>query len=86
MLNGIEFLGAQNLLRSHNVNPPPFCWLGGSTYYHIFKRRWGLKDSQLLEGDAGKERCDHFQGGGEGLQFLRKKSLKFEILNNKKSL
>ena len=38
---------------------------------------------QLLEGVAGKEGGDFFQ---EGLQFSHKNKLKFEILNDKKSL
>ena len=38
---------------------------------------------QLLEGVAGKEGGDFFQGG---LQFSHKNKLKSEIFNNKKSL
>ena len=44
-------------------------------HVHIFKKRGSLAGSQILEGVAGKEGDDIFQGGrgrGGGLQFLHK--------------
>ena len=48
-----------------------------------FSKRVGLTGPQLLEGVAGKEGGDFFQGG---CNFHIKNKLKSEIFNNKKSL
>ena len=62
--------------------PPPFLqgWVEPPTK---FSKRGGLAGTQLLEGVAGKEGGDFFQGG---LQFSHKNKLKSEIFNDKKSL
>ena len=48
-----------------------------------YSKRMGLTGPQLLEGVAGKEGGDFFQGG---CNFHIKNKLKSEIFNNKKSL
>ena len=51
--------------------PSPFCWGGGGVEPPTkYSKRGGLTRPQLLEGVAGKEGGDFFQGE---LQFLHKK-------------
>ena len=70
------------LLNSHSVHPPLSD--GGRVEPPTkFSKRGGLTGPQLLEGVAGKEGGEFFQGG---LQFSHKNKLKSEIFNDKKSL
>ena len=74
-----------NLHPLHSVHPLPLSAGGGvesPTKYS--KRGGGLVESQFLEGVAGKEGDDFFQG--KGCSFYIKNKLKSEIFNNKKSL
>ena len=70
----------------HNIvgTPSPFCRGGGRGWdsNQVFKKG-GLTGPQLLEGVAGKEGGDFFQGG---CNFHIKNKLKSEIFNDKKSL
>ena len=72
-----------NLFRPHSVHPPPPTGGGVWTSNQIFQKRRGLTGPQLLEGVAGKEGGDFFQGG---CNFHIKNKLKSEIFNDKKSL
>ena len=73
--------------------PPPvpsFCWGGAGRIESPtkFSKRGGegaggsLTGPQILEGIAGKEGSDFFQGGG--CKFQIKNKLKSEIFNDKK--
>ena len=55
--------------KSHRIHPPSF--LQGVEPPTKFSKCGGLTGPQLLEGVAGKERDESFQGGR--LQFLHKK-------------
>ena len=57
---------------------------GGLNLLPNFQKGGGLAGSQFLEGVAGKEGSP-FSGEG-AFRFYRKKKLKTEIFNNKKSL
>ena len=61
---------------------PPFS-AGEFEFPTKFSKRVGLTGPQLLEGVAGKEGGDFFQGG---CNFHIKNKLKSEIFNDKKSL
>ena len=45
----------------HSLHPVPFCW--GLNLQPNFQKGRGLAGHQLLEGIAGKEWGDFFQGG-----------------------
>ena len=64
------------------VPPPPLSARGVETPTK-FSKSGGLTGPQLLEGVAGKEGGDFFQGG---LQFSHENKLKSETFNDKKSL
>ena len=67
------------------MGTPPFLQRrgGGEVQPPTKFSKWGgLTGPQRLEGVAGKERGDLFQGG---LQFSHKNKLKSEIFNDKKS-
>ena len=67
--------------------PTPFCWEEGGGGFEPptkFSKRGGLTETQLLEGGCWERVGDFFQGG---LQFSqKKKKLKSDIFNDKKSL
>ena len=65
--------------QAHSVQPTLSAG-EGSAFNQIFKKG-GLTGPQLLEGVAGKEECDFFQGG---CYFHIKNKLKSEIFNDKK--
>ena len=70
---------------THRVHPlPPLSAGGGLKLQPNFRKGGGggLTGPQLLEGIAGKERGEFFQG--EELLFSQKKKLKSEIFNDKK--
>ena len=65
----IFFLYSIGYLDQYESPPPsPFCW--GVEPSSKFSKRRDLTGSQILEGVAGKERCDLYQGE---LQLLHKK-------------
>ena len=69
----------------HNIVGTPHLSAGGGGVETPtkFSKRGGLTGPQLLEGVAGKEGGDFFQGG---CNFHIKNKLKSEIFNDKKSL
>ena len=69
----------------HRVQPPPPFFQGEEEVEPPtkFSKGAGLTGSQLLEGIAGKEGGDLFQGG---CNFHIKNKLKSQIINDKKSL
>ena len=70
--------------KSYSVHPPPyFCRRVEPPIK--FSKRAALAGPQLLEGVAGKEGDNFFQGAGS-CNFHIKNKLKSEIFNDKKSL
>ena len=72
-------------MQCHSVHPPPLSGEGGDG-------GWGGVEplTKFSKKGGGIDRIPIFRGGdffsGGGLQFLPKKKLKSEILNDKKSL
>ena len=68
-----DSININNLCCHSAPPPPPFCWSGGVVEPPTkFSKRGGLTGPQHLEGFAGKEGGDFYQGGGGVAIFTKK--------------